>query len=277
MTIGTADLTGVRAKLRRAEEHLHALKSEFDVWLEINPDIGLFHIRRDDPWYIVTCDPVPEPNLRFALIVGDLIHNLRSALDHLVWQLVLRDGQEPSYINQFPIFDDRDKFLQEVKFRKKNPERSILYGITTDGDAWTIIETAQPYNCTPVYASDLRCIARLSNRDKHRTLYTYEPIVTDNINEVISWNPDAILLEMRTSANSLSFKEPTEVIRYRFADHPNPSVHVNGKLAIFPCFGEPPIEVGAVQVSIGHFPSLIIQVSQIVDQVSRLPRVTENR
>jgi hypothetical protein len=69
-----------------------------------------------------------------------------------------------------------------------------LHGITVKGDAWAIIEAAQPYNCVPVEHSPIGIIKRLSNMDKHRTLQIYMPMV-GQISEAISWNPNAILLE----------------------------------------------------------------------------------
>jgi hypothetical protein len=47
-----------------------------------------------------------SPPLRLGVILGDMVHNLRSALDHLVWQAVLRNGGRPNRSHQFPICDD---------------------------------------------------------------------------------------------------------------------------------------------------------------------------
>ena len=140
-----ADLSGVRLKLGRPEEHLSTLKTEVDARTEQHSDRSLIDVRRDGDWHVVEIEPPPSIPRRWALIGGDLIHNLRSVLDHLVWQLVLRDGQQPSRWNEFPIIDSEQRFLQEVKFRKRNPDRSPLQGIRVDGDAWAIIEAAQPY------------------------------------------------------------------------------------------------------------------------------------
>src|SRR3989304_6763196 len=143
MAVICADLRGIRAKLRRAKEHYGTLESEINIWGKQQANIGQLNIRRDGSWYVVISDPMPTiPNARFSVIVGDILHNIRSALDHLVWQLVLRDGHEPTTRNEFPIYESRDKFFEEVKFRKKKPQRSVLYGIKVDGDAWTIIERA---------------------------------------------------------------------------------------------------------------------------------------
>jgi hypothetical protein len=40
------------------------------------------------------------------VILGEIIHDLRSSLDHVVWQLVIANGSLPGYWNQFPIFSE---------------------------------------------------------------------------------------------------------------------------------------------------------------------------
>jgi len=46
-------------------------------------------------------DGVPPEDL--ALIAGDAIHNLRSALDHIAWELVAAGSSEPNHRTQFPV------------------------------------------------------------------------------------------------------------------------------------------------------------------------------
>lgn len=50
------------------------------------------------------------PPLRLGVIVGDLVHNVRSALDHLVWQLVLANAQQPTRATQFPVCSKREQW-----------------------------------------------------------------------------------------------------------------------------------------------------------------------
>ena len=42
-------------------------------------------------------------DVEWSLILGDLLHNLRSALDHLAWQLVVDGGGTPSQDTNFPV------------------------------------------------------------------------------------------------------------------------------------------------------------------------------
>lgn len=109
--MGIELLDGVRQKLIRAREHLETFQSDVTSYAA------------SDPYRIVRKfeDHIPEksgrpgltwrakvdapPSLLLAVIAGDCLHNLRSALDHLAWALVLENGGEPSDTNpktQFP-------------------------------------------------------------------------------------------------------------------------------------------------------------------------------
>jgi len=48
-------------------------------------------------------DDVPS---KVSVIFGDVVHNLRSALDDLAWQLSLACGGEPNRSTAFPVFDE---------------------------------------------------------------------------------------------------------------------------------------------------------------------------
>ena len=94
---------------------------------------------------------------------GEILYNLRSALDHLVWRLVLVNGEEPGRHNAFPIVNDESKW-DEVKTRK-------LKGLSRDVAAR--IERLQPYTGGiglqfNVFA--FRTLHTLCNIDKHRYL-----------------------------------------------------------------------------------------------------------
>ena len=275
MSTEVADLTGVRAKLWRAKEHHRTLITEWNLWCKQQANLRVCYIRRDGPWYVVMVQPLPQPDIRFSIIAGDIIHNLRCALDHLVWQLVLRDGHEPSRHNKFPIYESGDSFLNTVKFQKRNPEFGALYGIAVDGDAWTIIEKAQPYLCVPVQTSLAAAIGHLSNMDKHRTLYSQITFIGfEAVRQAVAWSHEAILLEQRVGAGVLLLEKETEVVRFRFADHPDPKVHMKGNFPIDPTFGEGEIK-GGRQVGMGYFGNLINWVTEIMDEVSKLPRVID--
>jgi hypothetical protein len=109
---------------------------------------------------------IKPPNPRWGLIIGDIAHNYRSALDHLAWQLALKHSapDDPSRSAQWPITDSLDKFNDG---RVQRMLASIDPAIHAD------IERLQPYNAPEqAYCRPLAALRDLSNTDKHRLLNT---------------------------------------------------------------------------------------------------------
>lgn len=92
---------------------------------------------------------------------GDVIQNLRSALDYLAQQLVWAgSGSEPSRQVQFPIAKDADAY--------ESAKASRVEGMCPK--AIKFIDSLKPYKG----GNDaLWRIHELNNIDKHRTLFTY--------------------------------------------------------------------------------------------------------
>lgn len=98
-------LDGSRAKVQRAKEHFQDLIAEASAFRNLNP----YGVARDDNldtgeqvWRARVSRSIP-PEL--TLIVGDVIHNLRAALDFAAWQLEIANGRTPSRTTQFPIWN----------------------------------------------------------------------------------------------------------------------------------------------------------------------------
>lgn len=134
-------LNEIRIKIARANQHTNTLDREVGIFLESYVGSQIVNHRFDGMWHIVSINPMVEGSMPLlcSVICGDAIHNLRSALDHLVWQLVLAEGNKPDRWNQFPIYADPDDFDRLVRFPKR-PERAPLHGIAPEGGAWELIE-----------------------------------------------------------------------------------------------------------------------------------------
>jgi hypothetical protein len=151
-------LDGVEAKIARARAHLESLHraagrlfADQPIRFDLVPD-------RQEGWFLVRPDFVAEPPHSLGVGIGDVVHNLRSALDHLVWQLSLGQTAKPSRQTQFPITDNASAFRDQC-FR--------IAWLPPDQQA--MIESVQPYNRGGP-ASNLRLLRELSNADKHRVL-----------------------------------------------------------------------------------------------------------
>jgi hypothetical protein len=156
-------LYGIRLKLDRAKQQIHSLRSELKAFVQSQP-YGL--IRQYDAelrtlkFLLVMKRPYPGG---WGVQVGEIAHNFRSALDHLIWELVIHETGAPPTVTktQFPIFET------EAGYLKRTPE--FLHGV--GGDAKALIESLQPFRTGEGVRSPLWQLLKLSDFDKHRTLH----------------------------------------------------------------------------------------------------------
>lgn len=157
-------MEGVDAKLARAKKHLAAFYSEADAFLEqARPTfIRKTDVARTTHWLVFYVED-PYPPLELSAIIGDVLFNLRSALDNLVCGLVRKQNPRSSCSSrQFPICDESDKFLQQRDMLKGVPDEAVY-----------VIRELQPYHRPASTRDDdpLLILNRLSNRDKHRQIH----------------------------------------------------------------------------------------------------------
>lgn len=159
-------LASARLKLKRANLHAGTLKREAIRFLKAHPQptfLGKFNT--DFTRYVIHISTgYPDPPDLLSLLIGDAIHNYRSALDHVAWQLVLR-GANPNPKRpidvQFPIYSRRRDFNGNIHRR--------LPG--ADPDAVKFIKSR---NAKPRWNSRnnvLLHLADMSNDDKHRNVH----------------------------------------------------------------------------------------------------------
>jgi hypothetical protein len=160
-----ADLTGVDLKIERAKRHLAHLRQAIDA--RVNPDVYRFELNRDSQSskHILSAHDVPTVDPKWSLESGEILFNLRSALDHLAWQLVILDGQTPGEQTQFPI--------REMPFNKKGVLTTTqLSPEIKSPQILKALEEVQPYygpDFTPEPPST-GPLWQLNNIDKHRLL-----------------------------------------------------------------------------------------------------------
>jgi hypothetical protein len=149
-------------KWRRGSEHFEWLEDAWDKYtpnfrseLDFVPIRGGVEIRLGK-----LSDP---PQREWSLVIGDCVQNLRSALDHMVWQLVSTSTRQNNPTSlEFPIFSDSARYAQGATNRI-----STLAAATQN-----IIESVQPFHNPYGYVQDpLWQLHTLSNIDKHRRLH----------------------------------------------------------------------------------------------------------
>lgn len=156
-----ANFDGVVQKLNRAKAHLNILDADLNAEggpyrLTVEPDA-------ESGYYLIKAIRVRETD-HWALLLGDYLHNLRSALDHMVWQLVLANGERPTRSNEFPIAVDPVWFDRKAK--------RYLSGV--HDDAVAVIRRLQPFGVSDEGKPELDplwLLNELENVDKHRLVH----------------------------------------------------------------------------------------------------------
>jgi hypothetical protein len=236
-------------KLARALQHLQDLDAEVTSWLgfdhysvryEFDPDARWTDLAPDDvplgstsmlagPVFIPGQGPgtLPEgvdfgegmvtayataeqpPTDPLSLLIGDALHNMRSALDALAYALMLASGkpltEQIRYRSEFPIFGDEDRAtgkrgVGSVKFHEVNGKGSPARGSGLskiegwEAGAQTAVERLQPYYRGSAFRTDpLWMLQDLDNVNKHRLLHpTVASFTTTNWDFVRFTNVRAI-------------------------------------------------------------------------------------
>ena len=106
-----------------------------------------------------------QPSETWGVLLGEIVHNLRSALDHLVYEASSLDKNgRPLSDTEFPIFVDEDKFRSE-----RRP--GGLYKIRgLNAETRAFVESMQPFHSENPRLHHLWALRELSNADKHRLL-----------------------------------------------------------------------------------------------------------
>jgi len=147
-------------KLRRANEHLDKLKGEVRRYRD-----NAYTITRQDDlengMHIASIEQAITPD-PLALLVGEFAYSVRSALDHLAWQLALLTTDKPGRQTCFPI-DSECPLPSNKSYREKIANISPV--------ALSVIESLQPYKTWSTFKSHpLWQLNKLCNIDKHQVM-----------------------------------------------------------------------------------------------------------
>lgn len=112
--LSAAKLTGVRIKIERAREHIDQLRTAIDPMLAVDlksrPYRLFVEVDPNSLERVVRLAVLDNLDPRLGAIAGDAVHNLRSALDLLVWQLVTVNGGSPGDHTAFPVGRSKQGF-----------------------------------------------------------------------------------------------------------------------------------------------------------------------
>jgi hypothetical protein len=147
-----------RLKVERAERQIGNLLTEIGAFLRGDPYKPIRH-DKGEPGGLMewTVEVREQPSPDIGLMAGDAIHNLRSALDHVMWELLERNDNTPTRKTGFPIYDSPEKFKAEYPRKVQGASQAAV----------DLILAAKPYKGGN---EPLWWLHELDVIDKHRVL-----------------------------------------------------------------------------------------------------------
>jgi hypothetical protein len=175
-------LGGCWAKIERAKEQIGYLNGEITTLLNSGAYsvVGECQPERQRYVFKVLGPAVP---LRIAVIAGEIIHQLRSSFDHVVWALASKNGIADVERIVFPVCSTPERFERAVR-------NGIIKGVSRSERP--LIEALQPYRTPDPPNSILRIVHDLDIADKHRLLVvvTHALIIGNSITITKNSSPD---------------------------------------------------------------------------------------
>jgi hypothetical protein len=254
---GLSGFSGAAGKLVRCRYQLREFNDRFDTFVKGHPYTlsSKFEPRSDEQIgdYLFIVESVAVPKREWGVLIGELVHNMRSALDHTIYAAATSPGNK----NQFPIFTKKSDWDSKVE--------PMLHSVPDQ--VVKIAEEAQPYNAptsTDPKTHLLAILNRLSNYDKHRLLHT----------SVMTLQGAAPGFEMgqgvtaiREVAVGFGPLEPgATVVRVTISfDEPDPQVKMYGEFGSGVAFSDP---TGRDKVIEGvSVPDVLLDIYRLVDDL----------
>jgi hypothetical protein len=211
-------IDSIKAKLQHAEGYLNSVKDEVKSWMNENPYSITRETNSDSTRYSLILRINKEPALqKWSLVIGNIVHNLRCALDHLVYAIAIHEsGQYPPPSENklmFPICDTSSIFRNEANRRLA----------TLSDRVRTAIETVQPYNRPHAELPPLLSILRgFDNTDKHRLLHLAYSAVS--MGDIGFCGPSATIeTKCQFLANTGELEDGAEIAAFVF-ERPTPNM-----------------------------------------------------
>jgi len=212
-------LASSRLRIERAAEHLKSLSDHMAAAQEAKPLAFTSQKEHKTGWKVIGLEVFQEPSPRLGLLAGELLYQLRAALDNLVADLVSASGSRVTRDHCFPINLDEGQWTEAnvVKW---------LGGI--DPEWVAIIREYQPFQYKPETRRrhPLFALASLNNADKHRAIPArailigpgradITPTTPGNVEKVeVQWpNPLTVMHSGAEVCRILTFPDPNSEVK----------------------------------------------------------------
>jgi hypothetical protein len=173
-------LAGIRTRLMRANSHLESLDLEQSIFNDRHPYTTDNPKRNADysQWVYPVKFRQPIP-LMWGVVLGEIIHDLRSALDHTVFQLTLAYSGREFEGTGFPISEKPTNW--DVRSKKRTSDNPLGFARTCSmyqlrGVGCGVVEYVkrlQPDPSQIPQTSVLLALQLLWNQDKHRLIHSW--------------------------------------------------------------------------------------------------------
>ena len=159
---------GIAEKLKRTDQNIRNLQAEIDLFFQtskypVMPD--MHDDRIFDAMKYHRDRPIP---MRFRVLAGEIVHHLRSCLDHVIWEFSSDSyRKEFFYLIEFPVFKS-----EPVGEKETSRYEGKIKGVTNP-DALTLIRNLQPYMTADPIDCPLLILHKMDIFDKHRELILF--------------------------------------------------------------------------------------------------------
>jgi len=155
---------GIEQKLKRADENIRNLNREIKRFFKKGKYPILPHKNKQVLLQAIAYHRERRIPLRLSVLVGEIVHHLRSCLDHVVWLFSSEAYRRTGYWKiEFPVFEtrpvDKDRIARYEGKVKGISNLTVL----------RLIEGLQPYNRLGT-DSPLLILHNMDIIDKHREL-----------------------------------------------------------------------------------------------------------
>ena len=262
------ELDGPKSKLRWALKHLKAVERKCETLLESEPFDISSEFDLDTGSHILSFRVTEQETFHeLGLMVGDVVHNARSALDQAAWLIACRSNPvERLWVPRiarkiaFPMVSEGEDF----------PRHKLMPFIADDAKA--VLEGLQPYNGgdTP---TAIKRLDELWNIDKHRVIHDSMAELdisgVEFITTVLSAEDTTDGFPETTHFPVENVEDGTKIAAIRFRSERGPpftQVDVKGKPSVLIAFGS-----GDVLLTAGAILGLLAQTAIALSKIEALP------
>jgi hypothetical protein len=158
----------IKVRLDRAYHQFDTLALELDAFVKGKPNTLVPEEHADSlGWTIRYRQLKPIPPL-WSVQIGEIVHDLHSALDHIVWQVVIKEtgAETQSTKLQFPVFLTKGGYEKPRSRGGVGAGEEKLPGVS--GEVRALIKELQPFSTGENADSPLWHLYCLSVWDKHK-------------------------------------------------------------------------------------------------------------